>query len=143
MGEGQKRIPTRTSAPTICSFNSLGYCEGCGLRPLWLKMWRGFGYRSRQGRILSKCWRSLKALAVIGVRAKLLSAEWLGVSAECASVLIFVGVREDLGLEPVHPRAAGHTTTLFAMRCRGFRGNWYKQRHLRRRSSSADDHDSQ
>jgi DNA (cytosine-5)-methyltransferase 1 len=37
------------------------------------------------------------------VRAKLLDAQWLGVP-QCRARVIFVGVREDLGLEPAHPR---------------------------------------
>jgi DNA (cytosine-5)-methyltransferase 1 len=46
----------------------------------------------------------LKALKESGyrVKAKLLDAQWLGVP-QMRQRIIFVGVREDLGLEPVHP----------------------------------------
>jgi DNA (cytosine-5)-methyltransferase 1 len=36
------------------------------------------------------------------VRARLLDAQWLGVP-QCRSRVIFIGVRNDLGIEPVHP----------------------------------------
>lgn len=47
----------------------------------------------------------LAALKACGYRvsAKLLDAQWLGVP-QARSRLIFVGVRDDLGLDPVHPK---------------------------------------
>lgn len=46
--------------------------------------------------------QSLKACGY-NVKAKLLDAQWLGVP-QMRQRIIFVGVRNDLGLEPVHPR---------------------------------------
>jgi DNA (cytosine-5)-methyltransferase 1 len=47
----------------------------------------------------------LKALKDCGyvVKAKLLDASWLGVP-QCRQRIIFIGVREDLGIEPVFPK---------------------------------------
>jgi DNA (cytosine-5)-methyltransferase 1 len=41
------------------------------------------------------------------VRAKVLDAQWLGVP-QMRQRVIFVGVREDLGLDPVHPKPLPH-----------------------------------
>lgn len=41
------------------------------------------------------------------VKAKVLDAQWLGVP-QMRQRLIFVGVRNDLGLEPVHPKPLGY-----------------------------------
>lgn len=45
------------------------------------------------------------------VAAKLLNAEWLGVP-QARQRLIFCGVRDDLGLEPVHPRPLAFNYTI-------------------------------
>jgi DNA (cytosine-5)-methyltransferase 1 len=45
------------------------------------------------------------------VSAKLLSAEWLGVP-QARQRLIFVGVRDDIGLEPVHPKPLPYHYTI-------------------------------
>lgn len=45
------------------------------------------------------------------VKAKLLDAQWLGVPQQ-RERLIFVGVREDMGLEPVHPDPLGYRYTV-------------------------------
>lgn len=41
------------------------------------------------------------------VKAKVLDAQWLGVP-QMRQRLIFIGVRQDLGLEPVHPKPLGY-----------------------------------
>lgn len=51
----------------------------------------------------------LAALKACGyrVQARLLDAQWLGVP-QARQRIIFVGVREDLGIDPVHPRPLGY-----------------------------------
>jgi DNA (cytosine-5)-methyltransferase 1 len=55
----------------------------------------------------------LKALRSVGyrVKAQLLDASWLGVPQK-RERLIFIGVREDLKLDPVHPRPLPHRYTV-------------------------------
>lgn len=55
----------------------------------------------------------LKELKASGYRvaAKVLDAQWLGVP-QARQRLIFVGVREDLGLDPVHPRPLPYRYTI-------------------------------
>ena len=55
----------------------------------------------------------LQALKACGYRvaAKVLDAQWLGVP-QARQRVIFVGVREDLGLEPVHPKPLAHRYTI-------------------------------
>lgn len=55
----------------------------------------------------------LKTLKACGYRveAQLLDAQWLGVP-QARQRLIFVGVREDLGLQPVYPKPLGYRYTV-------------------------------
>ena len=64
------------------------------------------------------------------VKAKLLDAKWLGVP-QSRSRLIFVGVRNDLNLEPVHPKPLPYLYTLrealpwvAQYMAGGFKNNW-------------------
>lgn len=60
--------------------------------------------------IFAECLRELKASGY-KVKARLLNAMYFNVP-QSRSRLIFVGVREDLGIEPGHPKAAGKPRTV-------------------------------
>jgi DNA (cytosine-5)-methyltransferase 1 len=78
-----------------------------GLRP------RAFVAENVSGLVKGQAWgyfeQIIRALKRCGyrVKAKVLDAQWLGVP-QMRQRLIFVGVREDLGVDPVHPEPFSH-----------------------------------
>lgn len=78
---------------------------------------RAFVAENVKGLVTGSAWgyfeEILRALRGCGyrVRARVLDAQWLGVP-QTRNRVIFVGVREDLGLDPVHPLPIGRRYVL-------------------------------
>lgn len=82
-----------------------------GLRPKAFVMENVSGMvKGHNKLIFADCLRAMKH-AGYRVRARLLNVAYFGVPQERRRI-IFVGVREDLGIEPCHPRAQGEPRTV-------------------------------